>query len=139
LVAAGKLDGTAEESARYGRVGEVPFSSERKMMSTAHRHESGDLVVLSKGAPDVLLRHCTRLQVGGEIVPLDPVRRRKALADMEALSEEAFRTLGVAYRPAPELAATSEAADAASFDESSEEDLVYAGVVGIIDPPRPEV
>lgn len=139
LVAAGKLAGTNEESARYGRVGEVPFSSERKMMSTAHRNESGDLVVLSKGAPDVLLRHCTRLQVGTEIVPLDPVRRRKALADMEALSEEAFRTLGVAYRPAPELAATDGRADAAGFDESSEEDLVYAGVVGIIDPPRPEV
>jgi potassium/sodium efflux P-type ATPase len=139
LVAAGKLAGTNEESARYGRVGEVPFSSERKMMSTAHRHESGDLVVLSKGAPDVLLQHCTRLQMGAEIVPLDPVRRRKAIADMEALSEEAFRTLGVAYRPAPELAARDGRADAAGFDESSEEDLVYAGVVGIIDPPRPEV
>ncbi|WP_448006388.1 cation-translocating P-type ATPase [Agromyces bauzanensis] len=139
LVAAGKLAGTEEEAARYGRIGEVPFSSERKMMSTAHRHESGAIVVLSKGAPDVLLRHCTRLQLGDRIVPLDPIRRARCLADMEALSEEAFRTLGVAYRPAPELAATSSAAEAASFDESSEEELVYAGVVGIIDPPRPEV
>ncbi|WP_448811422.1 cation-translocating P-type ATPase [Agromyces bauzanensis] len=139
LVAARKLEGTAEEAARYGRVGEVPFSSERKMMSTANRNERGDLVVLSKGAPDVLLRHCTRLQLGDRIVPLDPVRRARALAEVEALSEEAFRTLGVAYRPAPELAATGEAADAASFDESSEQDLVYAGAVGIIDPPRPEV
>lgn len=139
LVAARKIAGTAEEAARYGRVGEVPFSSERKMMSTAHRHERGDLVVLSKGAPDVLLHHCTRLQVGGRTVPLDPVRRARALAEIEALSEEAFRTLAVAYRPAPELAGVEGRADAAGFDESAEQDLVYAGVVGIIDPPRPEV
>lgn len=139
LVAARKVAGTTEEAAHYGRVGEVPFSSERKMMSTAHRHESGDLVVLSKGAPDVLLAHCTRLQHGSEIVPLDAVRRARVISDIDALSEEAFRTLGVAYRPAPELAGTGGGADAASFDESSEQDLVYAGVVGIIDPPRPEV
>ena len=139
LVAERKLAGTREEAARYGRVAEVPFSSERKMMSTAHRHENGNLVVLSKGAPDVLLRHCTRLQLGARIVPLDPVRRARALADMERLSEEAFRTLGVAYRPAPELEGTGGVADAAEFDESAEQDLVYAGVVGILDPPRPEV
>ena len=136
LVAARKIAGTAEEAARYGRVGEVPFSSERKMMSTAHRHERGDLVVLSKGAPDVLLRHCTRMQVGGETVPLDPVRRARVLAEIEALSEEAFRTLAVAYRPAPDLVGVEGRADAAGFDESAEEELVYAGVVGIIDPPR---
>lgn len=136
LVAARKIAGTAEEASHYGRVGEVPFSSERKMMSTAHRHERGDLVVLSKGAPDVLLRHCTRMQVGGEAVPLDAVRRAHALAEIETLSEEAFRTLAVAYRPAPELAGVEGRADAAGFDESAEEDLVYAGVVGIIDPPR---
>ncbi|WP_430647574.1 cation-translocating P-type ATPase [Agromyces sp. GXS1127] len=138
LVAARKVAGAAEEAARYGRVAEVPFSSERKMMSTAHRHEAGDLVVLSKGAPDVLLQHCTRLQVGDEIVPLDAVRRAHALAEIETLSEEAFRTLAVAYRPAPELAGDGPA-DAAGLDESAEQDLVYAGVVGIIDPPRPEV
>lgn len=136
LVAARKIAGTAEEASHYGRVGEVPFSSERKMMSTAHRHERGDLVVLSKGAPDVLLRHCTRMQVGGEAVPLDAVRRAHALAEIEMLSEEAFRTLAVAYRPAPELAGIEGRSDAAGFDESAEEDLVYAGVVGIIDPPR---
>ncbi|MGR2752693.1 cation-translocating P-type ATPase [Agromyces arachidis] len=139
LVAARKIAGTAEEAARYDRVGEVPFDSERKMMSTAHRHESGDLVVLSKGAPDVLLGHCTRVQHGGEAVPLDPVRRARALAEIEELSDEAFRTLAVAYRPAPELAGDGGRADAADFDESAEQDLVYAGVVGIIDPPRPEV
>ena len=139
LVAARKLEGTTAAAARYDRVGEVPFSSERKMMSTAHRHEGGDLVVLSKGAPDVLLTHCTRIRIGSEIVALDPVRRARALAEAEALSDEAFRTIGVAYRPAPELEGGEDRADAAGFDESAEVDLVYAGVVGIIDPPRPEV
>src|SRR5687767_4181676 len=71
LVAARKLQGTVEEAARWSRVAEVPFTSERKMMSTAHRHDGGDLVVLSKGAPDVLLQRCTRLLVGTDIVPLD--------------------------------------------------------------------
>ncbi|MBM7506078.1 cation-translocating P-type ATPase [Agromyces aurantiacus] len=139
LVAARKLAGTVDEAARYDRIGEVPFSSERKMMSTAHRHEGGALVVLSKGAPDVLLRHCTRIQVGTRVVALDAVRRAHALAEAEALSEEAFRTIAVAYRPAPELEGGEGRADAAGFGEASERDLVYAGVVGIIDPPRPEV
>ncbi len=142
LVAARKLEGTVEEASHYGRVGEVPFSSERKMMSTAHVRDSGEVVVLSKGAPDVLLEHCTHVQVGSEILPLDDARRAKALADTESLSEAAFRTLGVAYRSAPEYQPGDEAtdaADAADIDESAEHDLVYAGVVGIIDPPRPEV
>lgn len=142
LVAARKLGGVAEETTRWSRVAEMPFSSERKMMSTAHRHENGDLVVLSKGAPDVLLRHCTRLLVGTDAVPMDAVRRQRAVTDLENLSEEAFRTLAVAYRPAPELAdGPGDRVDVAeaAFDETAEEDLVYAGVVGIIDPPRPEV
>jgi P-type Ca2+ transporter type 2C len=137
LVAARKVDGATEDAAHYGRVGEVPFSSERKMMSTAHRNENGEVVVFSKGAPDVLLEHCTRLQVGADTVPLDEAARAKALADTEALSEAAFRTLAVAYRAAPEYQ-DPDAADAASIDEAAEHDLVYAGVVGIIDPPRPE-
>jgi len=138
LVASRKLDGATEAVARWDRVAEVPFSSERKMMSTAHRDERGDLVVLSKGAPDVLLQHCTRVQVGTEAVPIDARRREQALADVEALSEQAFRTLAVAYRPAPELAGRP-GTEHGAFDESAEHDLVYAGVVGIIDPPRPEV
>lgn len=161
LVAAAKLEGVETEAARYGRIGEVPFSSERKMMSTLHRRDDGELVVLSKGAPDVLLERCTSVRVGDGTVPLDGVRRAQALADVEALSAQAFRTLGVAYRLAPELAAAAADAapdirtpdgsasgsapgsapgsGAAGLDEAAERDLVYAGVVGIIDPPRPEV
>ncbi len=138
LVAARKLGGTAEQTSRYGRVGEVPFSSERKMMSTAHRRERGEVLVFSKGAPDVLLGRCTYLQVGDATVPLDAERRAQALTDVETLSVAAFRTLGVAYRAAPELQDRAGNDDQPSIDESHEHDLVYAGVVGIIDPARPE-
>ena len=139
LVAARKFEGAAEEAASWSRIAEVPFSSERKMMSTAHRHQRGDLVVLSKGAPDVLLQHCTRLQVGSGIVPMDAALRERVLTDVATLSEEAFRTLAVAYRPAPELEGHDGSIEVDGFDESAEEDLVYAGVVGMSDPPRPEV
>ncbi|QTX06179.1 cation-translocating P-type ATPase [Agromyces archimandritae] len=167
LVAARKLDGVPERAAGFERTGEVPFSSERKMMSTVHRRGDGTAYVLSKGAPDVLLGRCTRVRVGDGSAVLDDAGRERILGEVEALSANAFRTLGVAYREAPEFdavpavsgvdagraaapedGATASAAGqpgraAASapddVDETHERDLVFAGVVGIIDPPRPEV
>ncbi|KAA9154735.1 cation-translocating P-type ATPase [Microbacterium lushaniae] len=136
LVAARKLEGTGEFVSRFDRVGEVPFSSERKMMSTAERNSDGAVVIFSKGAPDVLLERCTHVQVGASVVPLDAAHRDRALADVDNLSQAAYRTLGVAYRIAPELKADG---DAVEIDDAHERDLVYVGVVGIIDPPRPEV
>ena len=133
LVAARKLDGTGEQMARFVREAEVPFTSERKMMSTVHQErEQGARVVFSKGAPDVLLAACTRYQVGESTAELTEQVRAKCLADVEALSEEAFRTLGVAYRRAADIPADG------YVDGSIERDLVYVGVVGIIDPPRAE-
>ncbi|TFD19626.1 cation-translocating P-type ATPase [Cryobacterium sp. TMT4-10] len=132
LVAAAKLEGTTVHMARFDRLGEMPFTSERKMMSTLHQERSdGSLRIFSKGAPDVLLHRCTRLQVGETIVPLDDESRRRLLADIQELSAQAFRTLGVAYSSADE--------NTAPLDEADERDLIYAGVVGIIDPPRDEV
>ncbi|MEO6199657.1 MAG: cation-translocating P-type ATPase [Cryobacterium sp.] len=131
LVAAGKLVGVDRRVARFGRLDEVPFTSERKMMSTLHEETAdGSLRIFSKGAPDVLLELCDRIQVGESVVPLGEERRRRALADVQELSSQAFRTIGVAY--------SLVAADAAPIDESHEHDLIYAGVVGIIDPPRAE-
>ena len=130
LVAARKLDGTRERIARYRRVGEVPFTSDRKMRSTLHEEADGSLRIFSKGAPDVLLRICSHLRVGTTIEPFDDARRQRMLADVDALSARALRTLGVAYR---QLDAAS-----APLDESDEHDLVYVGVVGIIDPARAE-
>jgi Ca2+-transporting ATPase len=132
LVAAAKLEGTHVHMARFHRIDEVPFTSERKMMSTLHQEKSdGSLRIFSKGAPDVLLRRCAHLQVGENVVPLDDEMRERALADIHALSAKAFRTLGVAYSRAD--------GTTPPFDETDERDLIYVGVVGIIDPPRAEV
>ncbi|TFD48614.1 cation-translocating P-type ATPase [Cryobacterium sp. TMT1-2-1] len=131
LVAAGKLVGTNGQVARFDRLDEVPFTSDRKMMSTLHEEKAdGSLRIFSKGAPDVLLERCNRIQLGEEVVPLDDERRRRAHEDVRALSAQAFRTLGVAYSHVDP--------GSTPIDESHEHDLIYTGVVGIIDPPRDE-
>ncbi len=118
---------------RFERIGEIPFTSERKLMSTIERdHEHGDeVVVITKGAPDVLLDRCNRARVGMEIVELDDALRERLLADVDTLSDAALRTLAVAYRPL-------EAGEDATAAESLERDLVFVGTVGMIDPPRQE-
>jgi Ca2+-transporting ATPase len=119
------------------RVGEVPFSSERKLMSTMHRDaEQRDRgVVFTKGAPDVLLTRCTRELVGEERRPLTAERRAAILETNEALAGQALRTLGVAGRW---LTSEALAEHSAHPDERVEQDLVFAGLIGIIDPPRAE-
>ncbi|HYO42181.1 MAG TPA: cation-translocating P-type ATPase [Candidatus Limnocylindrales bacterium] len=135
LVAQHKLDGTANRVARYERQGEVPFTSERKMMSVLAQDVPGDTTRLfTKGAPDVLLARCAAIQVGTEAVAMDEARRVAALADIERLSEQGYRTLGVAFRPI-DVHGREVTGD---LDESAERDLVYLGLVGIIDPPRAE-
>jgi Ca2+-transporting ATPase len=120
---------------RFERLREIPFTSERKMMSTIevdHEHDD-ELVVISKGAPDVLLGHCSRVREGMEVVPLDDAWRERILADVQALSDAALRTLSVAYRP------LKRGEEAAGADDAVERDLIFVGTVGIIDPPREEV
>ena len=91
-------------------------------------------VVFTKGAPDVLLTRCTRELVGEERRPLTPDRRAEILETNDVLAGEALRTLGVAGRwlTSEALAETS-----ARPDERVEQDLVFAGLIGMIDPPRP--
>ncbi len=120
-----------ELDARLPRVGELPFSSERKRMSTVHR-EAGRLVLFSKGAPDVLLERCTSELVGEEVHPLSGARRAAIRAENERLAARALRTLGVASRTLPGNAPAGEAT------EDLERDLVFLGLVGMIDPPREE-
>jgi P-type Ca2+ transporter type 2C len=133
LVAERKLGLTQRRQQRFERVAEIPFTSERKMMSSIERdHEHGDaLVIVTKGAPDVLLAHCTMARVGMEVVALDHALRARALADVDALSDAALRTLAVAYRPL-------EAGEALQPHDALERELIFVGTVGIIDPPRPE-
>jgi len=122
---------------RLPRVGEVPFSSERKLMSTIHRDmdEQPRGVVFTKGAPDVLLTRCSFEVLGGDRRPLTPSRRAEILEVNEALAGDALRTLGVAglFLPPDVLAAYAQNPDA-----RVEQDLVFAGLIGMIDPPRSE-
>jgi len=133
LVAERKLGDTQRREKRFERVGEIPFTSERKMMSTIERdHEhGGEIVLITKGAPDVLLERCTRVRVGMETIVLDAAMRARLLADVDTLTDAALRTLAVAYRPL----GPNEDHGAA---EALEHDLVFVGSVGIIDPPREE-
>ena len=126
---------TNELKARFTRVGEVPFSSERKLMSTVHTdaESGGRVLVFTKGAPDVLLARCTQELVGEDRRPLTSDRRRQILDVNDALAERALRTLGVAFR-----ALSDEAVTADDIGEELEQDLVFAGLIGMIDPPRDE-
>ena len=134
LVALRKLAGAPERVEAYERRAEVPFTSERKMMSVLGK-ESGSGVhrMFTKGAPDVLLTRCTSQQVGPDAVPLDATRRESVLAAVQRLSAEGYRTLGVAYKTMD-----ADRSGAGDLDGSDETDLVFVGVVGIIDPPRAE-
>lgn len=132
LVAEYKMRGLHEEiESRFERIGEVPFTSERKLMSTIQSDAWKENVVVSKGAPDVLLTRCTEERVGGEHRPLTDTRRAQILAEVDRMAADAMRTLAVAYHPISNGQEIPE-------DESIENDLVFLGTVGIIDPPRDE-
>ncbi|WP_166136370.1 cation-translocating P-type ATPase [Nocardioides ochotonae] len=140
LVAARKSDPPATPDERFRRLAEIPFTSERKMMSVMVADADDQQVLWAKGAPDVLISRCTRRQVGESTVPLTEEDRTAAMAEVDRLSREAFRTLGVAYRPVQEQG--QEQTDVPGNDEPEEiweRDLVWVGMVGIIDPPRDEV
>jgi Ca2+-transporting ATPase len=134
LIVAARKAGLSPQAleARFPRIGEIPFSSERKLMSTVHKDAERPerLIVLTKGAPDVLLAHCSHELVGRDAVPLTEARRADIMASNESLAAEALRTLGVAFRSLPP--------DDRRFGEHLENDLVFLGLIGMIDPPRQE-
>jgi len=120
---------------RFDRIGEVPFSSERKIMSTVHTdaETAGRILVFAKGAPDVLLERCTHELVGDDPRALSETRRREILEANDALAGRALRTLAVAFRASVDGTLTKDAVGA-----HIERDLVFAGLIGMIDPPRDE-
>jgi magnesium-transporting ATPase (P-type) len=141
VVAARKVAGLASRQAGFKRWGEIPFSADRKLMSSVGWHaEPGRLGILTKGAPDVLLQRCTRLQRGSGTIPLTDAERQRVLAGIDRLTGEAYRTLGVGYAwfPPERHDSVMEALGTPGAD-LLERDLVFVGVVGIIDPPRAEV
>ncbi|HRD01075.1 MAG TPA: calcium-translocating P-type ATPase, SERCA-type [Candidatus Saccharicenans sp.] len=111
-------------------VEEIPFDSERKMM-TMIRRLGEQYIAYVKGAPDILLRYCTKLLVNGQEVPLGEQELKEILEVNDSLAKQALRVLGCAYRILPSLPE--------KMDESSiEKDLTFAGLVAMIDPPRSE-
>ena len=116
----------------YVRIGEVPFDSGRKMMSTVHKTADGALVQFTKGAPDELLKRCTRAFIDGKVVEMTEEVRAKILAANKAMADRALRVLAAATKDLP--------SEPSVYDsESVECDLCFIGLVGMIDPVRPEV
>ncbi|MEZ5230169.1 MAG: HAD family hydrolase [Acidimicrobiales bacterium] len=132
LVAEAKLGLTSERLRRFRRVHEVPFSSERKLMTTVDldRDDERRPLVVTKGAPDVLLDRCSHEWCAGRVVAMSDERRRQIAETVDAMADDALRTLAVAYRH------LDHADDLGGMP--LEDELVYLGAAGIIDPPRPE-
>ena len=117
-----------EES--FPRVGEAPFDSSRKMMSTVHKTENG-FVQYTKGAPDVVLALCTTAYLDGKMVPMTDEIRQSIVDSNKAMADKALRVLCAAMRTYKEQP-SNEA-------EELEQELCYIGLAGMIDPVRPEV
>ncbi|MBQ3150612.1 MAG: cation-translocating P-type ATPase [Clostridia bacterium] len=116
----------------YPRIGEAPFDSGRKMMSTVHKTADGEIIQFTKGAPDEVLKRCTTAYIDGQDVALDDTLRAQILADNKAMADQALRVLCAAKRSYKEEPSSYE-------PEDLEADLCYIGLSGMIDPIRPEV
>ena len=113
------------------RIGEAPFDSGRKMMSTVHNTPKG-IIQYTKGAPDEVLKRCTSALVNGRIVPMTAELKSQILAGNKAMADNALRVLALSMRAYAGEPADYEAANL-------EQDLVFVGLTGMIDPVRPEV
>jgi P-type Ca2+ transporter type 2C len=113
------------------RVEEFPFSSERKRMTTIHQMEDGKRIACMKGAPEVLISACSHLMEDSGIRTITETDRQRIMGVSEEMAQDALRVLGVAYRDLIETCECSE--------ESTENNMVFLGLAGMMDPPRDEV
>ena len=136
----------------YPRIQEVPFDSESKRMITVHTvsdpkpHDISPFyddekrqwfIVTEKGAPDIVLQHCTYYQnKHDEVIPLTDEKRREILAQNDEMTKQALRVLGVAYRVSKDIDKNQ---DGVLQEEELENEMIFAGLIGMIDPSRPEV
>ena len=133
LINYAKTLGLAKEElvAKTPRVGEVPFDSGRKMMSTVHSAD-GKFVQFTKGAPDEILKKCSHAFVGGQVVAMTDEIKAKAAEENTRMGNKALRVFAVAYKMYD--------AESAVYDSASlEYDMIFIGLTGMIDPVRPEV
>ena len=122
-----------ELAADLPRVDEAPFDSMRKMMSTLHRAGAGHgFIQFTKGAPDEVLRRCTRIWQGTQAVPMTETQRNQILAENKAMADQALRVLGAAQRVYDERPASN-------APDALEQEMTWIGMCGMIDPVRPEV
>jgi Ca2+-transporting ATPase len=112
------------------RVQEVAFDSERKLMSTVNL-DGDDYLVAVKGAPDLLLDRCTRIEENGQVRAITDQDKKAVLEANDDMAQQALRVLGLAYKKVDSLFAKAKS-------ENVESELVFAGLVGMIDPERPE-
>ena len=112
------------------RIEEIPFSSERKRMTTIHQMENGKRVAFMKGAPEVVLERCSRISKDARIEELGKIERAEILKVNQEMAEKALRVLGVAYRELQDGIACTE--------EAVERDMEFLGLAAMIDPPREE-
>jgi len=114
----------------YPRRGEIPFTSERKCMTTIHLTPEKERIALLKGAPEVVLEKCTYILDGGKMKKLTEKKRKEILKINEEMAKEALRILGMAYRKLPKKTE--------KYDEKIEREMIFIGLEGMIDPPREE-
>ena len=112
------------------RMAELPFDSDRKLMSTIHKEADGTYFVAVKGAPDQLLKRVTRIEINGEIRPITDEDKQAILATNKDLAKQALRVLMMAYKITNDIPTLESAV--------VESDLIFSGLVGMIDPERPE-
>jgi Ca2+-transporting ATPase len=126
LVVVAAKAGLQKESldSAYPRAQEIPFTSETKRMTTLHKTKGG-LTAYAKGAPEVILSSCEWQMIADGIAPLDETGREKILALAQEMADEALRVLAIASKPGAAL-------------ETAETSMVFLGLAGMIDPPRPE-
>jgi Ca2+-transporting ATPase len=132
IVAAAKSGLWKEElEQQQPRIGEIPFSSETKRMTTMHIVSGKKKIAYMKGAPEIVLEKCTKVLANGKVSKLTDGDLARILEVNEAMARQALRNLGFAYKELPETVNTC--------DEKIEKDFVFVGIMGMIDPPREEV
>ncbi|MGG5315566.1 cation-translocating P-type ATPase [Enterococcus sp. AZ072] len=120
-----------QEVQKETRVAELPFDSDRKLMSTIHEQADGKYLVAVKGAPDVLLNRTNKVLLDDTVVPMTDKEKSDILANNTDMAQQALRVLGMAYKIVDAIPAEMES-------EIVENDLIFAGLVGMIDPERAE-
>ncbi len=131
---------------KYPRLGEIPFSSERKRMTTFNKLESGSylfpddgLIAFSKGAPEVILDSCTKIFLKGEIRPLTPELRQEILEQVRKMADQALRIMAFSFRQLDESNSPEKIFSGELTADKIERDMTFSGLMGMRDPPREEV